>query len=222
MPIRVVVFDVNETLSDMSPLADRFVGIGAPAHLARVWFASLLRDGFALTTVGETAPFSELGQEGLRVLLQDVPSVADPDAAVVHIMSGFAELGLHPDVAGGITRLHESGARLVTLSNGAAAVAERLLTRAGLRERFEQLLSVEDGAVWKPAPQAYRYAARMCGVAADELLMVAVHPWDLHGATRAGLRSAWINRDGRRYPAYFRPPDHVVTEVGALVEVLAT
>jgi 2-haloacid dehalogenase len=77
MPIRVVVFDVNETLSDMSPLADRFVGIGAPAHLARVWFASLLRDGFALTSVGETAPFSELGQEGLRVLLHDVPSVAD-------------------------------------------------------------------------------------------------------------------------------------------------
>jgi hypothetical protein len=103
------------------------VRIVAPAHLARVWFASLLRDGFALTSVGETAPFSELGQEGLRVLLQDVPSVADPDAAVVHIMSGFAELGLHPDVAAGITALHENGVRLVTLSNGAAAVAERLL-----------------------------------------------------------------------------------------------
>jgi len=43
----VVVFDVNETLSDMSPIAERFTDIGAPAHLAKLWFATLLRDGFA-------------------------------------------------------------------------------------------------------------------------------------------------------------------------------
>nr|MBA3431438.1 haloacid dehalogenase [Actinomycetota bacterium] len=29
----VVVFDVNETLSDMEPLRTRFVDIGAPGHL---------------------------------------------------------------------------------------------------------------------------------------------------------------------------------------------
>jgi 2-haloacid dehalogenase len=221
MPIRVVVFDVNETLSDMSPLAERFVEIGTPAHLARAWFASLLRDGFALTSLGEIAPFSELGREGLLLLLQDQPSVTDPDAATAHVMSGFAELGLHPDVEPGIRELHEDGVRLVTLSNGAAAVAERLLSRADLSGCFEHLLSVEDVGIWKPAARAYEHAARTCGVAADELLMVAVHPWDLHGAARAGLRTAWINRDGRRYPAYFRAPDHVVTGVGDLVEVVA-
>ncbi len=44
----VIVFDVNETLSDMAPLARRFADVGAPELLAQVWFASLLRDGFAL------------------------------------------------------------------------------------------------------------------------------------------------------------------------------
>jgi 2-haloacid dehalogenase len=42
----VIVFDVNETLSDMAPLAGRFAEVGAPGLLARVWFAALLRDGF--------------------------------------------------------------------------------------------------------------------------------------------------------------------------------
>ena len=30
----VTLFDVNETLSDMSPMAKRFVDVGAPAHPA--------------------------------------------------------------------------------------------------------------------------------------------------------------------------------------------
>ena len=46
-------------------------------------------------------------------------------------MDGFAALELHADVASGIDRLHEDGFRLVTLSNGSASVAERLLTAGG-------------------------------------------------------------------------------------------
>jgi len=42
----VVVFDVNETLSDMAPMAERFAEVGAPELAARLWFAVLLRDGF--------------------------------------------------------------------------------------------------------------------------------------------------------------------------------
>ena len=49
----LLVFDVNETLSDMAPLADRFVDVGTPEHLAKLWFAELLRDGFAVTVAGD-------------------------------------------------------------------------------------------------------------------------------------------------------------------------
>jgi len=48
----VLLFDVNEMLSDMSPMAGRFEEVGAPGHLAKTWFAGLLRDGFALTVAG--------------------------------------------------------------------------------------------------------------------------------------------------------------------------
>ena len=41
----ILVFDVNETLSDMSPMGQRFEDVGAPEHLAKTWFAGLLRDG---------------------------------------------------------------------------------------------------------------------------------------------------------------------------------
>ncbi|MFP5372101.1 MAG: HAD family hydrolase, partial [Actinomycetes bacterium] len=151
-PPRVVLFDVNETLSDMSPLGRRFADVGAPELTARIWFASLLRDAFALTAAGGTARFATLASAGLRTVLTGQPLTRDLEAAVEHVMSGFGALGVHPDVPEGIRALEEAGFRLATLSNGSADVADRLLTDAGLRQQFEHLLSVQEAGVWKPAP----------------------------------------------------------------------
>ena len=216
--ISVVVFDVNETLSDLAPLARRFADVGASPALARLWFAELLRDGFALTSLGESAPFADLGREGLRLLLRQEKLNDDLEAAVAYVMAGFADLGVHPDVVPGVRALRESGTRLVTLSNGAAAVAERLLTEAGIRKHFEQVLTVEDAGLWKPAARAYQYSAEMCATDLAQMLMVAVHPWDIHGAASAGMRTAWINRNSGAYPTHFHTPDHIVTGLAELAD----
>jgi 2-haloacid dehalogenase len=164
----VVVFDVNETLSDLRPLARRFADVGAPPHLLRVWFAGVLRDGFALTAAGAGERFAVLAADGLRGVLHGLPLDRDVDAAVEHVLAGFAALGVHPDVPDGVRALRAAGCRLVTLSNGSVDVAERLLVGAGVRAEFARLLSVEDAGVWKPARGAYRYAAQVCGVAAAD------------------------------------------------------
>jgi 2-haloacid dehalogenase len=52
---------------------------------------------------------------------------------------------------------------------------------------------------------------------AEQVLMVAARPWDLDGAARQGLRTAFLDRgagaDGRRY-------DLVAPDLGALVGAL--
>lgn len=207
---RVVVFDVNETLSDLSPLGSRFADVGAPQLAATVWFASLLRDGFALTAAGGTGRFSALAAGALRTVLSGAPLNRDVDDAIEHIMAGFRALAVHPDVPDGVRALTSRGFRLVTLSNGSAAVADTLLIAAGVRQEFERLLSVEQAGVWKPARAAYTYAAQSCDAGLSELLLVAVHPWDIDGAARAGMATAWLNRSSLPYPDYFTRPDVVV------------
>lgn len=216
----VIVFDVNETLSDMSPMGDRFAEVGAPAGLAKLWFATLLRDGFAVTAAGGNGAFADIGAEALRGLLAGAGIDLDPETAVEHIMAGMAGLGLQPDVPGGVRALRAAGYRLVTLSNGSAQVAEKLFGAAGIRDQFERLLSVEEAPAWKPARDAYAYAARVCGVDPGEMLLVAVHPWDIHGAAQAGLGTAWINRTGARYPDYSTAPDHTIASLEELTAVL--
>lgn len=216
----VIVFDVNETLSDMSPMGERFAEAGVPAQLAKLWFATLLRDGFALTAAGGNGAFAEIGAEALRGLLAPSDLAMDLDQAVEHVMAGMAGLGLHPDVSEGVRALRKAGYRLVTLTNGSAQVAERLFMPAGIRDQFERLLSVEDAPGWKPASAAYHYAADACGVEPGEMLLVAVHPWDIHGAAKAGLGTAWINRTGASYPGYFAAPGCTVASLAELPEAL--
>jgi 2-haloacid dehalogenase len=212
----VILFDVNETLSDMAPMASRFAEVGAPDLLARVWFASVLRDGFAVTATGGKETFSRIARGVLETTLAGVSLNRPAAQAADHILSGFTDLSVHPDVPEGVRLLREGGLRLATLSNGSADVADRLLRGAGLRGEFERLLSVEEAGAWKPAPAAYGHAARVCSVPADQMLLVAVHPWDIHGAHQAGLRTGWITRRSEPYPGYFAGPDLQASDLSSL------
>ncbi|WP_327694178.1 haloacid dehalogenase type II [Streptomyces sp. NBC_00459] len=218
---RVLVFDVNETLSDFTALRSRFEDVGAPADLMATWFAALLRDGFALTAAGTYGDFASLALDGLRTLLPVVPEWSgDTEAAARHIMDGLTHLEVHPDVAPGVRKLHEAGFRLVTMTNGNAALTRRLLAGAGLDEYFEAMLDVSGPRCWKPAPAAYRYAVEQAGVRPEQALMVAVHPWDVDGALRAGLAGAWLRRDAAVYPTTMTRPTYVVQDLPELAEVL--
>jgi 2-haloacid dehalogenase len=52
------------------------------------------------------------------------------------------------------------------------------------------------------------------------MLLVAVHPWNIHGAHAAGMRTAWLNRHGGQYPAYFTTPDLQVPDLPSLAQQL--
>ena len=218
----LVVFDVNETLSDMSPLRRSFERVGLPSHEVEPWFAGVLRDGFALTTVGVNPAFGDLASESLRIRLGARRDGSEPDLqrAVDDVMSTFGSLQVHSDVVPGIQALRSAGVRMVTLSNGSTAVAQGLLDRAGVGDAVERLMSVEDAGAWKPHPSSYAHALRECGVPAERAMLVAVHPWDIDGAARAGLRTGWLNRNGARYPSYFTPPDVEAADLPALARSL--
>ena len=217
----VAVLDVNETLSDMDPLRSRFADVGLPASGMDAWFAGVLRDGFALAACGDTRTFRDVAAGNLRLILDDRSDGGrDAEDAVAHVLGGFSDLEVHPDVPAGLRALAASGRRIVTLTNGAAAMSEPMFDRAGVLDLLEHRLSVEDAGRWKPAAEPYRYAAEVCGVTTSSMVLVAVHPWDVHGAQRAGLLGAWLNRGASTYPDYLPPPDLEASDLAALAAQL--
>ena len=217
----LVLFDVNETLSDLQPLRARFEAVGAPGELLEVWFASTLRDGFALTAAGGYSDFRTIAVGVLRGRLAEVETLThDPDQAAEHIVAGFGELDVHPDVEEGVRKLADAGVRMATLANGAAELAAKLLERAGLAHLIERRLSVDDVRRWKPARESYLYALRELSVSPERCLLIAVHPWDIDGAKRAGLRAAWLNRGNRAFPTFFQRSVFTSETLGGLADAV--
>ncbi len=168
------------------------------------------------------APFARVGAALARsVLAGSVPRERLEEAAQL-VVAAVGELPLHPDVPGGVRALTAQGSLLMTLTNGSAATSRQLLSRGGVEGAFEQVLSVQDapGGAWKPAASAYRHACAVAGVAPARALLVAVHPWDVDGAARVGLATAWIDRSGVPYPDVFTAPDLVASGVEDLARQL--
>lgn len=218
MGLPLVLFDVNGTLSDMGRMAQHVEEIGAPPQLAGLWFAAVLRDGFALAAAGQNPSFGDVAEGALRVVLTDQVLNRDVDDAVDHVLTAMQQLPVHPDVVEGIRGLAAAGFELAALTNGATATAEGLLERAGVRDAFAAVLSVEDAPLWKPAPESYAYALSVLGREADDVVLTAAHPWDINGAARAGLRTVWLNRTGSPYPPIMMRADHEVSSMSELPE----
>lgn len=146
--------------------------------------------------------------------------VPEARAAAGQVLAGFRELPLHADVLPGLARLRAAGVRAATLTNGSAPVVEAVLAAADAAHLFEPRLTVAEVGRWKPASEPYLHAAWRCGVPRERLALVAVHPWDLAGAARAGLVTGWLNRRGDPWPEIFAPPDAEAPDLPALAEAL--
>lgn len=227
--LRVVLLDVNGTLSDTARLADAFEAVGAPGHLAQTWFTGVLRDGIALTLHGDAHRFADVALAGARSVLHHAgtPPERLEDAALA-VVEAVGALPLHPDVLPGLQALRDLGLRLVPLSQDAAGTTDRLLAGGGAGDLVEGALSAADapGGLWKPAPSTYAWALDQVGATAQEALLVAAHPWDVDGAARAGLTTAWVDRPApggasSPHPGVMIEPDLAVPGLDALADLLS-
>ena len=212
----VVVFDVVGTLADLGIVRDRFTAV-APSASFDGWFAHLLRDGMALTLSGGAyEPFAIVASSALRAYTRGAVS----DADIEHVVGGFAETTPHPDVVEALDAAVASGARVFTLSNGSADSTAGFLDRAGVSDRIDRVLSIDDVRAWKPAAAPYELAVSTAGVTADRCAMVAVHSWDLQGAGRAGMRTGWCRREEKVPSAAFREADVSAQTLDGVVRAL--
>ncbi len=165
-PPAVAIFDVNETLSDLSPLAARFEEVGAPRAAAR----HLVR-GHA------PRRHRARGERWLRGLPRRRPRRprhgADGRArAAPAALRGRRPRPRRPSPRSRCTTTcrrdfgscRRRAIRIATLTNGSASMARGLLERAGLDALVERNLDVSEAGRWKPAREPYLHACRELGV----------------------------------------------------------
>ena len=110
------------------------------------------------------------------------------------LMAPYTAPNVWPDVAESLATLQRSGMRLVMLSNMTHAMMADGLTRAGVADRFDAILSTDAIATYKPDPRAYRLGVDTLRVPKERLLFAAFAGWDVAGAKWFGYPTFWVNR----------------------------
>lgn len=216
---RILLFDVNETLLDLAPLKRRISDILVGPGNAQLWFATVLQHSLAMTVAGQYAAFPDIGAAVLRMLARN-SDLTMSEADAKEVLSVMRELAPHPDVAPALKRLKASGLRLAALTNSSQAGLQAQMDNAGMAGFFERLLSVESVGKFKPHADVYAWAAREMGVRPDECMLVAAHGWDVAGAKWAGMRAAFIAREGQQKFPLAPEPDLDLGDLTALADEL--
>ncbi|WP_050526271.1 haloacid dehalogenase type II [Pseudorhodobacter aquimaris] len=191
--VSTIVFDVNETLLDLTTLAPFFERLFGDAHVMREWFAELILYSQTLTLSGRYTPFAELAGGVLRMVAAN-KRVALHEDDISGLKSLIGSMPAHDDVIPALNKLRSAGFRLVTLTNSAPSPSPTLLEKAGIAGLFDHHFSVAEVGKYKPHPEAYRLVAEKLGVETSELCMLACHVWDTIGAQAVGYRGAFLAR----------------------------
>lgn len=192
---RVCVFDVNETLLDLSALDAPFALAFGDAAVRREWFGQFIQNALVSTVAGRYRTFGEIGRGALQMIAAR-RGVSLSDVDVARITGGLTSLPAHPDARPALERLKAEGFRLASLTNSTLEVARVQLRNAGLAELFEHVLSADEVKRLKPAPEPYRMAAERFEVETSGIRLIAAHAWDVSGALAAGCAAAFVSRGG--------------------------
>ena len=209
---KAIAFDVIETLFPLDPLRARLAEVGLQEADLDVFFASLLRDAFALDTCGIYAPFKTVAASVLAQMGVDEDGQA-------YLFDGFSTLTALPDVRPAFQRLVDAGIPVICLTNGNPDVTDTLLDRNDLTDLVAHTISIDEVQVWKPQARVYHHAAQTAGVAPDDMALIACHAWDCQGALSAGCRAAYVNR-GKPYGSAMQPVEAETDDLVKAVEAL--
>ncbi len=214
---RVIAFDVNETLLDLSVLDPLFEQALGSAALRPQWFALMLQVSFVGTITGRYVDFTSAQHAGLAMLAER-HGIALDEVDSTRIVGAMRSLPPHADVHASLARLRAAGFTLASLTNSPLDVALDQLANAGLRECFDSTLSADQVLALKPAPQPYHLVARTFGVPIHEVRLVAAHAWDISGALTAGCAAAFVARPGMVLSPLGAQPDVVGSNLAEVAE----
>ena len=192
---------------------DQFQGAITVEH----WFASLLHSSTVAALTGVETTFAELAKITLTKLVHsqsNQPMIerrqfrgnlkkAETDQFVESALEKLSLLKPHDDIIPALNLLREASFKTVAFSNSSSNLIKNQIENAGLTAYFDEIISVESTGSFKPEPQVYRFAAVKCAEPIENLTLIACHDWDTHGALKAGMKAAFLNRTNTPYnPLY--------------------
>jgi 2-haloacid dehalogenase len=221
MPRDTILFDINETILNLTSLRPKFKAAFGDEGVTATWFSMLLHTSTVCVLTDVKTDFANLAAAMLDTIAARL-GVALSDVARGEILGGFTSLAPYADVKPALTRLRSAGYRTVAFTNSSLNLVTCQIDNAGLTKHYDDIVSVEETGSFKPDAKVYRFVAERLNRPIGELRLVATHDWDTHGALTSGMLAAYIDRSGAPYhPLYHRPDVYAATMDDVVEQIIA-
>lgn len=205
--IRTITVDSYTTLVDVDSqqpvLASHVEGIDDPASVSDTWRSRAIQYTMIANDIEAYRPFSDLLDLALEYALESHGYTVDASLRTSIRRTVYEErLAVFEDVRPGLERLDEEGYPIYIVSNGDPTMLDHLIDAAGLTGIVTDAISADEVETYKPDSTIYRHAADRTATPVDRILHVSGGSMrDVWGAKHAGMRTAWLNRPDKSFPA---------------------
>lgn len=191
---KVLAFDVYGTLIDTHGVIVKLKElIGEQATVfSEVWRQKQLEYSFRRGLMKRYEDFSVCTRQSLDYSC-DVMSVQLSSSEKKELLNLYQYLPAFVDVEQGLKLLSENY-QLVAFSNGAANTVDNLLSNAGIRQYFSDIISADEIKTFKPAPEIYSHLLARTESSAENTWLISSNPFDVIGAISSKINAAWIAR----------------------------
>jgi 2-haloacid dehalogenase len=218
MPIKAVLFDAYGTLlrnEDLMLIPRRIVtDHGLPVPIGDVW--RVWTDLYSEAT--QVPPFRtlrEIEEQILLGVLRRFGAGGDPTPYVDLFFEVTTKVELYPEARTVLNALGRVRSAIVSNAD------QEHLAAWNVTLPVEFILISEAVRAYKPHPLVFQNALQRLGLQPNEVLHVGDSDVDdVKGAKAAGLRVAWVNRDGRSRRADVPPPDFEISDLNGLLTLL--
>jgi 2-haloacid dehalogenase len=220
MGLEWVLFNLTATLVDPTVLAQPLGDSGDDEELVLAALDDAVTMAMTDALTGVSHPFDELTAAAMRRRLRLVGRDEGRAAAALELIG---TMPAYLETPRALETLRGRGLRLGVLAQSSAAATDNVLRFAGLRDRFELILSAQDAGAYKPDPRPYRYALEQTGAESGHAVcMVSTFWWDVAGAKRAGLCTGWVARRERALLDTVPAPDYTGRDLADVAEAIIT
>ena len=191
----VLAFDVYGTLIDtngVTGLLGTMVGEKA-AEFSRLWRDRQLEYSFRRGLMRRYADFGVCTRDALDHTCAFMQADLDTGQKQ-QLLDCYRTLPAFADAGPALEALEAAGHRLYAFSNGTREAVEGLLVAAGIRDRFLDIVSVDEISSFKPDPAVYSHFLARTGAGAGSAWLVSSNSFDVIGAISSGMRAAWVKR----------------------------
>lgn len=135
------------------------------------------------------------------------------------LISAYSTLPAFDDVISGLTSAKAAGFNLYAFSNGQAEAVHTVLSNAGIREYFIDIVSVDEAGTFKPNPEVYHHFVKRVKAQLENTWLISSNAFDVIGAVASGLKAAWVQRSNA---VVFDPWEYQPTLIVDSIKTLPT